>query len=164
MPTASPANSPTPDSPPNRSSHQARRTKTMANCYDRHAGQNKTGKAAKTSILRAGRLPKYQPKPNPFCQCLSNVCFSCKAIWRGPGASQVRDEWLCQLQTSVRFRTGPRNSRTTDCLDTRKRIHEDATCYYSRCECAFAERRLRSGHRRNVTGQHNVLRLGQAIP
>ena len=35
----------------------------------------------------------------PFC--LPNVGFTCKAVWRGPGESQVRDERLCLVQTLV---------------------------------------------------------------
>ncbi len=33
---------------------------------------------------------------------LSNVGFTCKDVWRGPGASQVRDKRLCQVEAPVR--------------------------------------------------------------
>jgi hypothetical protein len=51
-----------------------------------------------------------------------NVGFTCKDVWRGPGASQVRDKRLCQVEAPVRvcppnsklgpFRTYIQNWRT----------------------------------------------------
>jgi hypothetical protein len=37
-----------------------------------------------------------------------NAGFTCKDVWRGPGASQVRDERLCLVQTLVMFYRHPK--------------------------------------------------------
>ena len=33
---------------------------------------------------------------------LLNVGFTCKVVWRGPGASQMRNKLLCQVEALVR--------------------------------------------------------------
>ena len=44
---------------------------------------------------------EWWPTPPKPAKGTPNVGFACKVVWPGPGASQVRDKRLCQVETPV---------------------------------------------------------------